>query len=70
MNTSITSWEEPARRVADEPVLDVIAIDNLPSLLPREASAGFSEGLLPLLADLPARRGPWAAAQAVFERSL
>ena len=30
----VTSWEEPALRVHDAPPLDVMAIDNLPSLLP------------------------------------
>ena len=29
-----TSWAQPAIRVADDPILDVMAIDNLPSLLP------------------------------------
>lgn len=34
VNTAITTWAEPVRRVADDPELDVVAIDNLPSLLP------------------------------------
>ena len=33
-----TTWQAPARRVATDPVLDVMAIDNLPSLLPVESS--------------------------------
>lgn len=66
VNTSITSWEEPARRVADTPALDVIAVDNLPSLLPREASVAFSADLVPLVPSLAGRRGPWAAAEAAY----
>jgi saccharopine dehydrogenase (NAD+, L-lysine forming) len=69
VNTSITTWDEPVRRVADDPVLDVIAIDNLPSLLPREASEGFSAELSPLILDLAGREGPWAAARAAYDRA-
>ncbi|MBM7770676.1 saccharopine dehydrogenase (NAD+, L-lysine-forming) [Actinokineospora baliensis] len=48
----ITDWDQPARRLrADNPV-DIIAIDNLPSLLPKEASTAFSADLLPLLQNL------------------
>jgi saccharopine dehydrogenase (NAD+, L-lysine-forming) len=47
----LTSWDEPVRAVADG--LSVIAIDNLPSLLPREASDDFSAQLARYLAQLP-----------------
>ena len=70
VNTDVTTWDEPVRRLADDPPLDVIAIDNLPSLLPREASESFSAELTPLLADLPGRRGAWAAAEAAYRRAL
>ncbi|GGL31209.1 saccharopine dehydrogenase [Phycicoccus endophyticus] len=70
VNTSVTTWEEPVRRVAATPTLDVIAVDNLPSLLPREASTAFSADLRPLVADLAGRRGPWQAARTAFERAL
>ncbi|MHC3468961.1 saccharopine dehydrogenase [Streptomyces sp. 7R007] len=46
-----TDWAEPARRLRKEPPLDLIAIDNLPSLLPRESSTDFSAALLPQLLD-------------------
>ncbi|MEU0076057.1 saccharopine dehydrogenase [Streptomyces sp. NPDC006332] len=46
-----TDWEEPARRLREEPPLDLIAIDNLPSLLPKESSTDFSAALLPQLLD-------------------
>ena len=42
-----TSWAQPAIRVADDPILDVMAIDNLPSLLPLESSIDFANQLLP-----------------------
>ncbi len=67
VNTAITSWDAPARRVAEAPPLDVIAIDNLPSLLPREASTAFSADLVPLVPGLAARRGPWREARSAYE---
>ncbi|MFF3846225.1 saccharopine dehydrogenase [Streptomyces sp. NPDC002328] len=53
-----TEWTDPVRRLCKEPPLDLIAIDNLPSLLPRESSTGFSASLLPLLLDFGAG-DPW-----------
>ena len=46
-----TSVREPLIQLAAQPPLDLIAIDNLPSLLPREASEDFSAQLLPTLAQ-------------------
>ncbi len=74
INTSVTTWDEPSRRFTagdtDAPSgvapLDVIAIDNLPSLLPLEASVSFSADFTPLLADLAERTGPFAAAADTF----
>jgi saccharopine dehydrogenase (NAD+, L-lysine-forming) len=66
---SATDWAAPALRVADDPVLDVTAIDNLPSLLPVESSEDFAGLLLPsLLAldDLDA--GVWGRAKALFDQ--
>ncbi|MER8225967.1 saccharopine dehydrogenase [Streptomyces sp. NPDC094143] len=53
-----TSWDEPARRLRAQPPLDLIAIDNLPSLLPLESSTDFSAALLPHLLDFGVT-GPW-----------
>ncbi|MFH9013075.1 saccharopine dehydrogenase [Streptomyces sp. NPDC017943] len=53
-----TDWDAPARRLRDTPPLDLIAIDNLPSLLPLESSTDFSAALLPLLLDFGVS-GPW-----------
>ena len=65
-----TTWDAPALRVADQPLLDVTAIDNLPSMLPAESSADFAEQLLPHLLTLHALdKGVWAGAQDWFKRA-
>ena len=62
-----TTWDAPALRVHDDPPLDVMAIDNLPSLLPREASEDFAAQLLPhLLALGDDPDGVWARAHEQF----
>jgi saccharopine dehydrogenase (NAD+, L-lysine forming) len=59
---------EPLIHLADQPPLDLIAIDNLPSLLPREASEDFSAQLLPALAKLGDNSDPvWAGALNHFQ---
>lgn len=63
-----TTWDAPALRVADAPVLDVMAIDNLPSMLPVESSEDYAAqllGTLMTLDDLGA--GVWARAEAEFK---
>jgi saccharopine dehydrogenase (NAD+, L-lysine-forming) len=62
-----TTWSAPVVRVHDAPPLDVMAIDNLPSLLPTESSEDFAGQLLPHLAAL-ARGGSavWDRARATF----
>ncbi|MFE1311167.1 saccharopine dehydrogenase [Streptomyces sp. NPDC058755] len=53
-----TDWTDPVRHLRKEPPLSLIAIDNLPSLLPRESSTDFSAALLPHLLDF-GTSGPW-----------
>ena len=66
-----TTWDTPALRVHDAPVLDVTAIDNLPSMLPAESSADFAGQLLPHLLDFDADpNGVWARAQGWFDRAV
>lgn len=66
-----TTWDAPALRVHDQPVLDVTAIDNLPSMLPAESSDDFAEQLLPHLLTLDQiDRGVWGRAQGWFERAV
>jgi len=65
-----TTWAEPVRRIAHEPVpLDVIAIDNLPSLLPCEASDAFSADLAPLLLALDEPGSPWTACRRRYRQA-
>lgn len=66
-----TNWETPVVRVHDAPSLDVMAIDNLPSLLPVESSIDFAEQLLPsLLALGDPQAHVWQRAEALFRDHL
>ncbi|RUS60132.1 saccharopine dehydrogenase [Pseudorhodobacter sp. E13] len=66
-----TDWDAPALRVADNPVLDVTAIDNLPSLLPVESSEDFAGLLLPSLLTLhDLKAGVWGRAKALFDQHI
>jgi saccharopine dehydrogenase (NAD+, L-lysine forming) len=61
-----TSFDLPAQRLKSEPVLDLISIDHLPSMLPKESSEDYSLQLLQALLQLP--DGPtWQGALQVFE---
>lgn len=67
----VTNWNEPVLRVHDNPVLDVMAIDNLPSMLPRESSEDFANQLLPSLMALDnMNAGVWARAKAIFDQHI
>ena len=62
-----TSWEAPVLDVARDPPLGIMAIDNLPSLLPRESSDEFADQFLPHLETLKAPgAGIWGRAADVF----
>ncbi|MDE4132425.1 saccharopine dehydrogenase [Phaeobacter sp. QD34_3] len=66
-----TTWEAPALRVAEDPVLDVMAIDNLPSMLPAESSVDYAEQLLPSLLTLgDLGKGVWGRAKATFDENM
>ncbi|KIC33077.1 saccharopine dehydrogenase [Leisingera sp. ANG-S5] len=66
-----TTWEAPALRVAENPVLDVMAIDNLPSMLPVESSEDYAAQLLPSLLTLTdLDSGVWGRAKATFLEHL
>ncbi|NVJ99849.1 MAG: saccharopine dehydrogenase [Alphaproteobacteria bacterium] len=64
-----TCWKTPAISVTAD--LDLIAIDNLPSLLPTEASMEFSGLLLPFLKSLPNRNSDlvWNNCAACFDHA-
>lgn len=67
----VTDWKDPALRVATDPVLDVTAIDNLPSLLPLESSEDFADQLLPHLKTLDSmEEGVWGRASETFDRHI
>jgi len=62
---SVTTWEVPVRRLAGGPApLDLIAIDNLPSVLPREASMAFSAEMVGPLLNLDGE--PWRRCAELF----
>jgi saccharopine dehydrogenase (NAD+, L-lysine forming) len=66
-----TDWDAPALRVAENPPLDVTAIDNLPSLMPVESSQDYSAQLLPSLLTLTALdQGVWGRAKVEFDRHV
>ncbi|HEC01478.1 MAG TPA: saccharopine dehydrogenase [Sphingomonadales bacterium] len=70
-----TSWDKPYITVdgpSGRKTVDIIAIDNLPSLLPREASMEFSELLLPHLMTLKDRGSDpvWASAHHSFDKAV
>lgn len=66
-----TDWTAPALRVATNPVLDVTAIDNLPSLLPVESSEDFAGLLLPSLQALhDLDTGVWGRAKALYDQHI
>ena len=68
---SPTNWAVPVIRVNTSQILDVMAIDNLPSLLPYESSVDFSKQLLPLLFDLNEPiNDVWKRAEETFLKSL
>jgi saccharopine dehydrogenase (NAD+, L-lysine-forming) len=65
----VTTWSEPVRRLREAPPLDLIAIDNLPSLVPREASVDFSAELAPQLAQLDHDYPPWRRCVEAFAQA-
>ena len=70
----ITTMERPTARAiggrGDVAPLDVVAIDHLPSLLPRESSEDFAEQLLPHLLELSQGSPVWRGAEQVFRDKL
>jgi saccharopine dehydrogenase (NAD+, L-lysine forming) len=63
-----TTWAAPVLRAHDAPPLDVMAIDNLPSLLPVESSEDFAGQLIAHLGTLDdLDSGVWGRAKQVFD---
>ncbi len=61
-----TPWDVPFRHLGEERDVWLTAIDNLPSLLPRESSGEFSAQLLPALRAYPDGIA-WRTSKAAFE---
>ena len=61
-----TTFSRPAWRIRHQPLLDLVAIDHLPSMLPEESSEDFSAQLLHVLLELPDGRA-WQRASKLFE---
>lgn len=70
VNTSITTWDQPVRALRSTPTAEVIAVDNLPSLLPREATVTFSADLLPALQTIDAGGVVWRNASASYDAAV
>ena len=50
---TLSSWKKPFLNVKEkESEIEILAVDNLPSVLPKESSEDFSSQLLPHLVDL------------------
>jgi len=62
-----TPWDAPFVEIAEGKW--ITAIDNLPSLLPKESSEDFAAQLLPTLQAFPDGMA-WAQARAAFERVM
>ncbi len=62
-----TTFKTPCLRIDNEQVLDLIAIDHLPSLLPKESSEDYGQQLLSHLLTLDDKsQGVWPTALALF----
>jgi saccharopine dehydrogenase (NAD+, L-lysine-forming) len=66
-----TTWADPVLRAHEDPMLDVMAIDNLPSLMPVESTQDFAGQLLPHLLTLDKlNAGVWSRAQQTFRNHV
>jgi len=62
-----STWDAPFEALAGG--VEITSIDNLPSLLPREASEDFSDQILPTLLAYPDGEA-WQAAKASFDDAV
>ena len=66
-----TSWKIPSNVIHIDPPLAVMAIDNLPSLLPKESSIDFASQILPYLYELnKLNAGVWERAEKIFQEKI
>tara|TARA_B000000609_G_scaffold144584_1_gene125388 strand:- start:38 stop:1090 length:1053 start_codon:yes stop_codon:yes gene_type:complete len=66
-----TTWSKPSLNIASDPPLDVMAIDNLPSLLPKESSIDFAEQLFPYLLGFDKKnKEVWERSKQIFKSKM
>jgi saccharopine dehydrogenase (NAD+, L-lysine-forming) len=66
-----TTFKTPCLRIAHKKILDLIAIDHLPSLLPKESSEDYSQQLISHLLTLDDQtQGVWPAALLLFKNKI
>ena len=66
-----TTWSKPGLNIASDPPLDVMAIDNLPSLLPKESSIDFAEQLFPYLLGFDKEnKEVWKRSKQIFKSKM
>jgi saccharopine dehydrogenase (NAD+, L-lysine-forming) len=65
-----TTLMHPVDRLRTSPPVDVIAIDHLPTLLPRESSTAFAKDLLPHIKALRERTPVWTRAEDLFQSKV
>jgi len=65
-----TTLAKPTLKVNTQPDLDLISIDHLPTLLPRESSIGFSRDLLPSLLTLKDKTPVWQRAELLYQQKV
>ena len=67
LNNQSTSWEEPV--ITYNTNIDIISIDNLPSLLPKESSDEFSMKFYELLIDFQIENNKiWTNNKKIYEK--
>ncbi|ORX93653.1 Formate/glycerate dehydrogenase catalytic domain-like protein [Basidiobolus meristosporus CBS 931.73] len=71
INTTFDKPTVPVKTSNPKP-LDVVSIDHLPTLLPREASEAFCHDLLPSILSLPERQNArvWTDAEKLFKEKV
>ena len=66
-----TTWAKPGLNISSNPPLHLMAIDNLPSLLPKESSFDFAEQLFPYLMEFDKKHNKvWERSKAIFKQKM
>jgi len=65
-----TTLLKPTLKINTKPDVDLISIDNLPTLLPRESSLNFSKDLLPSMISLKDKSPVWHRAENLYNQKV